>query len=143
MSAQGNVNAFAQYPLIASAFVADYYNKMSRNRAEVVNLYHPEAMMTYEGEEYFRRDKVSEKLAKLQFSSCEFRAQTFDAHPVSVNQIFVMITGMLLVDGETNPTRFAQFLTLEVYDFVPPRTEAELGVVSALIRNDIFRLNYG
>jgi hypothetical protein len=39
MSVQGNVNMLAQYPSIATAFVADFYNKMSRNRAEVVNLY--------------------------------------------------------------------------------------------------------
>ncbi|CAG8609532.1 9907_t:CDS:2, partial [Scutellospora calospora] len=92
-----------------------------------------QSMLTFEGLKFQGAELIIEKLTSLPFQQVQHRIATIDAQPShpSLNGIFVCVTGELLIDQETNPTRFTQ-----AFQLIPDGT-------SYFVLNDIFRLNYG
>ncbi|KAJ3276718.1 Nuclear transport factor 2 [Terramyces sp. JEL0728] len=123
----------SQEEQVAKAFTEFYYAAFDRNRSELLPLYRPFSMLTFEGQRYSGDQKIVEKLAGLPFQKVQHQVVTVDAQPSNPQPgpILVSVTGRLLVDEESNPQFFSQ-----TFQLIP-----EGG--SYYIFNDIFRLNYG
>ncbi|KAI9477904.1 MAG: hypothetical protein EXX96DRAFT_568645 [Benjaminiella poitrasii] len=117
---------------VAKAFTDFYYQTFDTSRQQLVPLYRPQSMLTFEGQQFTGVQDVVEKLVSLPFQKVRHQVSTVDAQPGNPNgdTIIVSVTGALLVDDEQNPQMFSQ-----TFHLVP-----EGG--SYWVFNDIFRLNY-
>jgi hypothetical protein len=71
-------------------------------------------MMSFEGAQTMSADAIIAKLVSLPFQTVRHKISTVDAQPShpSNGTIIVMVTGQILVDGETNPQQFSQVFHL-------------------------------
>ncbi|KAG0082636.1 Nuclear transport factor 2 [Podila epicladia] len=118
------------YEQIGDQFVDYYYQTFDNNRADLAPLYRDTSMMSFEGSQTGGAAPIVTKLVGLPFGKVAHRIVTKDFQPVG-NDIVVLVTGQLLLDGETNPQQFSQTFYL--------KNEAN----SYFIQNDVFRLIYG
>ncbi|KAH8829520.1 nuclear transport factor 2 [Flagelloscypha sp. PMI_526] len=122
---------------IADAFTKFYYQKFDTNRADLLPLYRPQSMMTWEGIEFLSAEAIIQKLIELPFQRVEHQVTTFDVQPSSIggagpSMLLVSVTGQLLMDEEQNPLKFSQIFQL-----------VDEGNGNWFVLNDMFRLNYG
>ncbi|KAG9318182.1 hypothetical protein JVU11DRAFT_261 [Chiua virens] len=127
---------------------AYYYSTFDRDRSQLVHLYRPTSMLTFESVQFLGVAKIHEKITvtihsstpplmliipqSLPFQKVQHKVITIDAQPsIHPGAIIVSVTGLLLVDEETNPMNFSQVFQL-----------ANDGG-SYYVHNDIFRLNLG
>jgi len=116
---------------LPQAFVQHYYQTFDTARANLVSLYRPESMLTFENEKLQGPQPIMTKLTGLPFAACQHKIDTCDAQPTMGGCILVMVSGQLVVDGEQHALKFSQVFHL---------ANAE---GSFFVLNDIFRLNYG
>ncbi|KAH7107316.1 nuclear transport factor 2 [Auriculariales sp. MPI-PUGE-AT-0066] len=117
---------------IAKQFVDFYYTTFSTNRAGLQSLYRPTSMLTFEAQQIQGETNISEKLTSLPFQSVKHQITTFDAQPSTVSgSLLVLVTGLLIVDDNTNPLPFSQ-----AFQLIPDGS-------GYYVQNDVFRLNYG
>ncbi|KAJ7650577.1 nuclear transport factor 2 [Roridomyces roridus] len=123
----------ADIDTIAKQFIDFYYATFDENRANLSALYRDTSMLTWEGTQIAGSAAIVEKLVNLPFQKVQHKVTTKDAQPSSgsVASLLVSVTGLLLVDDNTNPLQFSQ-----VFQLIPDGT-------SYYVFNDIFRLNYG
>lgn len=89
-------------------------------------------MLTFESSQVQGAKDIVEKLTSLPFQKVQHKITTLDAQPASPNgDVLVLVTGVLLVDEESNPQQYSQ-----VFHLIPEGS-------SYYVFNDIFRLNYG
>jgi len=116
---------------LANQFVQYYYNVFQTDRSNLKPLYREDSMLTFEGAPFKGVNDIIGKLTSLPFQQVAHRIATLDAQPSINNGIIVMVTGELLIDQETNATRFSQ-----AFQLIPEGT-------TYWVLNDVFRLNYG
>ncbi|CAG8597695.1 8465_t:CDS:2 [Ambispora leptoticha] len=116
---------------VAKEFVQYYYGVFERNRAELASLYRDPSMLTFEGNQFQGAGPIVQKLTTLPFQTVAHKITTLDAQPGPANALLVVVTGELLIDQETNPTRFTQ-----VFQLISEGN-------TYWVFNDVFRLNYG
>lgn len=88
-------------------------------------------MLTYEGEQFLGVQQIMGKLSGM--PTIQHRIVTFDAQPSHNNGILAMVSGDLVIDGNTEqPMKFAQTFHL-----------CQGGAAGYYCHNDLFRLNYG
>lgn len=123
----------AEINTIAKQFTDFYYSTFDTNRANLAPLYRDTSMLTWEGTPIQGASAITEKLTSLPFTKVQHKVETFDAQPSSptVPNIFIVVTGLLLVDDSTNPLQFTQ-----AFQLFPDGG-------SYYVFNDVFRLNYG
>ncbi|KAF9276475.1 Nuclear transport factor 2 [Mortierella antarctica] len=118
------------YEQIGDQFVDFYYQTFDSNRAGLAPLYRDTSMLSFEGSQTAGAAAIGTKLAGLPFTSVAHRIVTKDSQPVG-SDIVVLVTGQLLIDGESNAQQFSQTFYLK----------NEGG--NYFIQNDVFRLIYG
>ncbi|EXX59491.1 Ntf2p [Rhizophagus irregularis DAOM 197198w] len=111
---------------LASQFVQYYYQVFQSDRSNLKPLYRDDSMLTFEGAPFKGVNDIIGKLTQV-----AHRIATLDAQPSINNGIIVMVTGELLIDQETNATRFSQ-----AFQLIPDSG-------NYWVLNDVFRLNYG
>ncbi|CAB4375263.1 NTF2-like protein [Rhizophagus irregularis] len=116
---------------LASQFVQYYYQVFQSDRSNLKPLYRDDSMLTFEGAPFKGVNDIIGKLTSLPFQQVAHRIATLDAQPSINNGIIVMVTGELLIDQETNATRFSQ-----AFQLIPDSG-------NYWVLNDVFRLNYG
>ncbi|TFL07833.1 nuclear transport factor 2 [Pterulicium gracile] len=118
---------------VAKQFTDYYYNTFDTNRKGLQPVYREHSILTWEGQEFRGAENIFEKLESLPFQRVQHKVTTLDAQPSnpSINSLLVLVTGLLLVDDESNPMQFTQSFQL-----IP---DGE----SYWVYNDVFRLNYG
>ncbi|CAI2162792.1 3617_t:CDS:2 [Funneliformis geosporum] len=116
---------------LATQFVQYYYGVFASDRNNLKPLYRDDSMLTFEGAPFKGVNDIISKLTSLPFQQVAHRIATLDAQPSINNGIFVMVTGELLIDQETNATRFSQ-----AFQLIPEGS-------TYWVLNDVFRLNYG
>jgi hypothetical protein len=121
----------ADLTALASQFVQYYYNVFQSDRSNLKPLYRDDSMLTFEGSPFKGVNDIIGKLTSLPFQQVAHRIATLDAQPSINNGIIVMVTGELLIDQETNATRFSQ-----AFQLIPDGS-------NYWVLNDVFRLNYG
>ncbi|CAB4375264.1 unnamed protein product [Rhizophagus irregularis] len=97
---------------LASQFVQYYYQVFQSDRSNLKPLYRDDSMLTFEGAPFKGVNDIIGKLTSLPFQQVAHRIATLDAQPSINNGIIVMVTGELLIDQETNATRFSQAFQL-------------------------------
>ncbi|XP_063693603.1 nuclear transport factor 2-like [Bolinopsis microptera] len=114
---------------LGKAFSEHYYGAFSKNRAELFQYYHPQAMLTFEGAQVSGRDAISQKLTSLPFQQVQHVVTTVDVQPVPAcdGAIIVQILGQLKTDNDP-PHGFVQVFTIFPING------------NHLIVNDMFRL---
>lgn len=115
---------------VAKAFALHYYDTFKTNRPGLASLYQNESIMTWEGTRHIGQAAIVQHLVGLPFQKVSHEIKTMDAQPSYSGGVIVFITGHILPDAETNPTKFSQIFHLVQV--------AGRYVVS----NDMFRLNY-
>ncbi|KAJ3489910.1 hypothetical protein NLI96_g1801 [Meripilus lineatus] len=123
----------AEINKVATEFTTFYYQTFSSNRSSLVNLYRPQSMLTWEGQQILGAEAIAEKLTNLPFQKVEHKITTLDAQPssTSIASLLVAVTGLLVVDDSPNPLQFSQ-----IFQLIPDGG-------SYFVFNDVFRLNYG
>ncbi|KAH3682771.1 hypothetical protein WICPIJ_006230 [Wickerhamomyces pijperi] len=117
---------------LAQQFTEFYYNQFDSDRSQLGNLYRDQSMLTFESSQVQGAKDIVEKLTSLPFQKVQHKITTLDAQPASPNgDVLVLVTGVLLVDEESNPQQYSQ-----VFHLIPEGS-------SYYVFNDIFRLNYG
>ncbi|KAI9568979.1 nuclear transport factor 2 [Boletus coccyginus] len=117
---------------LAKDFTTFYYSTFDSNRSQLAPLYRPDSMLTFEQAQFLGGSSIVAKLTSLPFTKVRHNVSTIDAQPSKFNgAIIVSVTGLLLVDEESNPLSFSQ-----VFQLVPDSG-------SYYVFNDIFRLNVG
>ncbi|RIA91234.1 nuclear transport factor 2 [Glomus cerebriforme] len=116
---------------LATQFVQYYYSVFQSDRNNLKPLYRDDSMLTFEGAPFKGVNDIIGKLTSLPFQQVAHRIATLDAQPSINNGIIVMVTGELLIDQETNATRFSQ-----AFQLIPEGS-------TYWVLNDVFRLNYG
>lgn len=119
------------FDAISKAFVQHYYQLFDTNRAGLAALYQEGSMFTFEGEQFGGSQAIMQKLVNgMHFSTVQHKVSTCDAHPSPLgNGILCFVTGLLVVDQDTNPLHFAQ-----TFHLLPTANG------SWYIQNDLFRL---
>ncbi|KAF9328582.1 Nuclear transport factor 2 [Podila minutissima] len=118
------------YDQIGTQFVDFYYQTFDSNRAGLASLYRDSSMLSFEGSQTAGAAPIVAKLVGLPFNSVAHRIVTKDFQPVG-SDIVVLVTGQLLIDGESNAQQFSQTFYLK----------NDNG--NYFIQNDVFRLIYG
>lgn len=123
----------AQIDQVAKSFTDFYYQTFSTNRANLKPLYRDPSMLSFEGSQLQGTEAIANKLTSLPFQTVRHKISTVDAQPSHPQNgtIIVMVTGQILVDGETNPQQFSQ-----VFHLYPD------GPSNYFVLNDVFRLCY-
>ncbi|CAG8589115.1 9645_t:CDS:2 [Ambispora gerdemannii] len=119
------------YNSIASEFIKYYYSVFEQDRSGLATLYRDQSMLTFEGNQFQGATPIVQKLTSLPFQKVLHKVSTLDAQPGPANALLVVVTGELLIDQETNATRFTQ-----VFQLISEGA-------TYWVLNDVFRLNYG
>ena len=117
----------------AFAFVEHYYQSFDApgGRNNMGALYSEQSTMTWEGAPFRGAAEIGQKLASLPFTQCQHQISTCDCQASGVpGGIIVFVTGMLLLEGQEHPLKFAQVFHL---------VQNPQG--GFFVLNDIFRLN--
>jgi hypothetical protein len=121
-----------QFELIGNQIVTAYYQQFDSGadgRAQVVNLYHPQACVTFEEHKAMGHDQIRNILTqKLTFQRIQHLVTKVDCQPVSGDGVSILVTGRLKTDDDP-PHAYSQTFIIK----------HENG--SFFITNDIFRLS--
>ncbi|USP74023.1 hypothetical protein yc1106_01297 [Curvularia clavata] len=127
----------SDFNAIAQQFVQFYYETFDKNRAGLASLYKESSMLTFEQQPTQGSAAIVEKLQhdanvckNLPFQEIQHRTDTVDAQPSADDGIMVLVTGALMIAGESKPMSFTQAFQLK---------NAE---GSWFVLNDVFRLVY-
>ncbi|RYO15703.1 hypothetical protein AA0111_g11636 [Alternaria arborescens] len=120
----------SDFNAIAQQFVQFYYKTFDENRAGLGALYKEHSMLTFEQQPTQGSAAIVEKLQNLPFQEIQHRTDTVDAQPSADDGILVLVTGALLLAGESKPMSFTQAFQLK-------NAEGNWFVL-----NDVFRLVY-
>ncbi|OCK82211.1 putative nuclear transport factor NTF-2 [Lepidopterella palustris CBS 459.81] len=121
----------ADFESIAKQFVEFYYKTFDENRANLIALYRPQSMLSFEAQAFQGAQAIIEKIQSLPFQKVAHRVDTLDSQPSSeTGAILVLVTGALLVDGQERPMSYTQAFQLH----------PEAGTY--FVFNDVFRLVY-
>ncbi|EOA82474.1 Nuclear transport factor 2 [Exserohilum turcicum] len=120
----------ADFQGIAQQFVEFYYKTFDENRAGLASLYKDTSMLTFEQQPTQGSAAIVEKLQNLPFQQIQHQTATIDAQPSADDGILVLVTGALMIAGETKPMSFTQAFQLKNADG------------SWYVLNDVFRLVY-
>jgi hypothetical protein len=120
----------ADFNTIAQQFVEFYYKTFDENRAGLASLYRDPSMLTFEAQPTQGTAAIVEKLQNLPFQQIQHRTDTVDAQPSADDGIMVLVTGALMLGGESKPMSFTQAFQLK----------NDSG--NWYVLNDVFRLVY-
>ncbi|KAI6694634.1 hypothetical protein NL676_022344 [Syzygium grande] len=80
-------------------FVENYCRTFDANRADLVNLYQEESVMTFDGQEIQGKEGILAKLNSLPFQQCQHHIGTINCLPDGLNgDVFVLIIGKIRLD---------------------------------------------
>lgn len=114
---------------LGEAFVRQYYQIFDTNREQLVALYSPDAMFTFEENRALGHDAIKDVLVnKLRFQSISHIVTKIDCQPTTDNGVVVLVTGRLKTD-EDQPHAYSQLF------FIKPSNN------SYFLSHDIFRLS--
>ena len=118
------------YMNIAKEFVLFYYNCLDNDRQQMVNLYRPNSMLTFENTKKQGQQEIAEYIFTLPQSARQL--QTLDAQPImgnGVQGLLIFVSGQIQTGPGENPLMFSQVFTLY----------SENG--SYFVLNDIFKFS--
>jgi len=124
----------ANFEKVGESFIDHYYKLFANDRAQLISLYQPQSMLTFEGEKFQGPQAIANKLAGLAFQKCKVRFSSRDSQPAPGSGVLIFICGEILPENEENALRFSQ-----VFNLQPVPNKAG----SFFILNDLFRLHYG
>ncbi|ESO07500.1 hypothetical protein HELRODRAFT_75913 [Helobdella robusta] len=116
------------WELLGEEFVKTYYTTFEHHRDQLIALYSPDAMFTFEEHKAQGQAAIKEILTKLRFGSIQHVVTKVDCQPTSDSGIIVLVTGRLKADND-HPHGFSQTF------FIKPCNN------SYFICHDIFRLS--
>jgi len=115
---------------IGQHFVREYYNIFDTQKEQLIMLYHPEAMLTFEDNKAQGREAIGKILAeKLTFGSIQHIVTKIDCQPTAERGVLILITGRLKTDNDP-PHAFSQVIVLKPIEGN-----------SFVIYHDVFRLS--
>lgn len=126
---------------MGKGFVEQYYKVYAAGRAGLAGLYRPHSVLVVEGQRYEGRDAIMQKLTMTEnrvekdkvvdkpMASGQHKMGTLDAVQLP-DCVVVLVTGMMLLHGETNAIAFAQAFQL-MRDASGP-----------YVSNEVFMFNY-
>ncbi|CAH0052913.1 unnamed protein product [Clonostachys solani] len=104
---------------------------------------HPQAMLTFESENFVGSSAIFEKLNSLPFQQVQHLEPTVRVQPsVTDGFVLVMITGHFAALGLDNSFAYSQAFQLKVPDALDPNVPAEQNAEKFQICNDFFMLNF-
>lgn len=122
----------ADFNSVGLQFVQYYYNQFQANRAELVNLFTEQSMLSFEGEHFRGTQQIIQKFQSLGMQKINHQIITHDVQPSSTpGGIIIFVTGQLKMD-EDAPMKFTQVFHLN---------QTPNG--SYYVHNTVFRLNLG
>lgn len=127
-------NFLPQWEIVGEQFVQHYYSTFSQGISSkqhdgILDLYHDEAMMTFEDNKAQGKLQIKEILTnKLSFSSIVHQITKLDCQPTLDMGIVILVTGRLKTD-EDQPHAFSQTFVVKAVNS---------GIV---IMHDVFRLS--
>jgi len=116
-----------QFEAIGNGFAKTFYDIFQSNRAQLITLYGPEALLTFEGIQIRGPQDIMGKYTSLQFQSVLISVTKTDCQPLPDGGVFIMVFGQLKADND-QPLPFSQSFILR------PHSQ------TFMITNDIFRL---
>ena len=123
----------SDFQSVGTQFIAHYYNTLTTGRANLGALYTDQSMLSYEGEQFMGTQQIMEKLNGLPNLTFDSASAVADYQPSQNDGIFVLVSGCLCIDGNTDaPLRFTQTFLL-----------ARGGAQGYYIHNEVMRLNLG
>jgi len=123
LEAQTHRETFAQQ------FTKMYYQTFDSNRTDLMLLYRPTSLLTFQSQLYRGPQAIVDKLMSLGFSRIQHQTSTIDTQATG-DGIIVMVTGQLLVDEEQRPMNFCQTFCIS-HD------------TEYFVKNDLFALVFG
>ena len=119
----------APWEALGEELVKAYYQAFDTNREQLLGLYSPDAMFTFEEHRAQGQAGIKQILTeKLRFTSIQHLVTKVDCQPTADNGILVLVTGRLKTDDDP-PHAFSQTF------YVKPLNN------SYFIFHDIFRLS--
>ncbi|KAL2162164.1 hypothetical protein VTH06DRAFT_7077 [Thermothelomyces fergusii] len=114
---------------IAKQFVQHYYMTFDADRKSLANLYRDNSMLTFQDTQVLGASRIAEKLVEekrvgqllmgvlnlknLPFEKIRHHTSNFNAQPGPTgNSLFILVSGVLAVDDESNPLSFTQAFQL-------------------------------
>lgn len=92
-------------------FTDHYFATFDSNRQGLSNLYAEDSLLTVNGEKFKGVQQIMEKVAQL--PNMQRADITVDSQPVpSQNSVLVLVSGKVMVQGESNALNFCQTFTL-------------------------------
>ncbi|KAK2188959.1 hypothetical protein NP493_119g08015 [Ridgeia piscesae] len=114
---------------LGEQFVTQYYQIFDTNREQLVALYHPTAMFTFEEHKAQGQDQIKDILTnKLRFSLIQHIVTKIDCQPTPENGVIILVTGRLKTDNDP-PHAYSQLF------YIKPAND------SFFLFHDIFRLS--
>lgn len=108
-----NMEGKAPWQLLGEEFVKQYYNVFDSNREQLVVLYAPDAMFTFEDHMAQGPQAIKEVLTeKLRFQAIRHLVTKIDCQPTSDNGVVMLVTGQLKAD-EDPPHAYSQMFYLK------------------------------
>lgn len=119
----------APWQVLGEEFVRQYYQVFDSNREQLVALYAPDAMFTFEDHMAQGQMAIKEILTdKLRFQAIRHIVTKIDCQPTAESGVVMLVTGQLKAD-EDPPHAYSQLFYLKNVNG------------SYCIGHDIFRLN--
>lgn len=103
----------APWQLLGEAFVQKYYEVFDTNREQLIALYAPDAMFTFEDHMAQGQQAIKEILTdKLRFQAIRHLVTKIDCQPTAENGVILLVTGQLKAD-EDPPHAYSQVFYLK------------------------------
>uniref|UniRef100_A0A0X3NWP2 NTF2-related export protein n=1 Tax=Schistocephalus solidus TaxID=70667 RepID=A0A0X3NWP2_SCHSO len=123
---------YSLFPLdfqaVGESFVSQYYAKLQQNRQFVLDFYHEQALMTYEGTPLNGRAAIMGRFQSLTWKTIQINITSCDCQPME-NGIVVFVDGQLRCDDEARALPFSECFVLKKME------------TSYCITNSVFRLH--
>lgn len=108
-----NIANKAPWQLLGEEFVKQYYQVFDTNREQLVALYAPDAMFTFEDHMAQGQQGIKEILTeKLRFRAICHAVTKIDCQPTAENGVVMLVTGQLKTD-EDHPHSYSQVFYLK------------------------------
>jgi len=100
--------AKAQWEMISEELVKQYYHLFDNSREQLVALYSPDAMFTFEEHKVQGQPAIKDVITeKLRFQKIQHVVTKVDSQPTPDNGMIVLVTGRLKTDDDL-PHGFSQ-----------------------------------
>ncbi|PAA61849.1 hypothetical protein BOX15_Mlig022657g1, partial [Macrostomum lignano] len=99
---------FAQ---IGQQFTEAFYGTLQTNKEQLVNFYHDQAMLTYEGSQVQGKAGILEKYKSLSFQRIAAAVTNADYQPME-NGVLIAVNGQLKVDDSPQALAFCESFLL-------------------------------